>query len=628
MPLKLGARRADIVCMTVVSTSQPSFITRRRLLQLLGAAGGATTVDMAGLLSRSEPAAAAAGPSRWSDASTWGGRVPGPGDVATVVGSVVIDADVQVAGVVVTPGSELVFDSARSATLESTGNVVVRGALRMHPLSSAVTHRVRFTGVNEAAFVGGGMDPVATDVGLWVVDGGRLDLVGATKTAWARLAADGLQGATVIQLDRVPSGWAVGDRIAVAPTGAPSASRANQWWTGFSETTIAAVAGSRITLAQSLAFDHRVVPGSWTAEVLNLTRNVQVEGTPGGRSHLFVRSDQTQAMSFAALRHVGPRRDGVKVLGRWPVHIHHCLDGTRGSVLEGVVVADAGSHAFVPHQSHGLTLRDCVAYNVQEHAFWWDDGEATDDSVWESCVAARVAETDPTGGGFYLGKGIGNVVRDCVAVGVAGSGVVSPSARNDGEWAIEDCLAHNNRHAGFKAYLNTSKTDRKVVSRLSAYHNEVGIDHGAYLNSWRYEDFNLHANRDGGVVLRAVANFNGIRFVNGTIDQHGLFEACVANARHVVGSAYTTVFERCRFSGHTLAAVALSVPEPRSPDLIDLVDCEFVGNELWLSSEIVSTCLVRLQDQVHGVVGVRRVDQPGAIAPAWNASVMSLPPFA
>ncbi|CAN5132711.1 hypothetical protein BH24ACT1_BH24ACT1_11250 [soil metagenome] len=450
-------------------------------------AGGALAYTTVGGAVAAPAASAAVSGSRWADPATWGGQVPGPGDVATIASSIILDADAEVAGVVIEPGGTLTFDPGSTVTLSSRGNVVVRGTLQMRPLATE-RHRLVLIDVDESLFVGSGMSVIPTDVGVWVMEQGRLDVVGTAKTAWARLAGEAIQGSTVLQLDRAVSGWAVGDRVAVSPTVAFAVSRALVSWAAFSEATVTSVSGSRVTLDTPLAYDHPRVGGQWTAEVVNLTRNVEIAGTPTGRSHVFVHSSGAQALSYAAIQHCGPRHpDGAKVEGRWPLHFHHCDDGTRGMVLEGVVVVDAGSHAFVPHVSHGITFRDCIAYRSREHAFWWDDGHGTNDIVWESCVAAGLKDEDFRLAGFYLSKGVGNVIRDCVAVGnegTDGGGITSPGRISEGDWIIEDCLSHNNRHAGFKAYLNSNRYDEKVVSRLSAYHNRVGIDHGAYSNAW------------------------------------------------------------------------------------------------------------------------------------------------
>ena len=157
----------------------------------------------------------------WSDPATWGGSVPGPGQVATVSGLVVLDVDAVVGGVVVEPGAQLVFTPGRSVTLTSTGNVTVRGTLTMRPATAQAVHRILFSGVQEAAFVGGGVEPLASDVGLWIMDPGVLDVAGSPKRAWTRAGATVAAGATTVRLTEDPDGWLVGDEVAVDPHPAP-----------------------------------------------------------------------------------------------------------------------------------------------------------------------------------------------------------------------------------------------------------------------------------------------------------------------------------------------------------------------------------------------------------------------
>src|SRR5207244_2376540 len=96
-------------------------LTRRRLLRLAGAG-----VVTAATVSRAPLAALGAAPrvKRWSDPATWGGRVPGPKDVARIRSRVLLDRSTQVAGVHIAPGGHLIFDPSKSRTLRSTGNVV------------------------------------------------------------------------------------------------------------------------------------------------------------------------------------------------------------------------------------------------------------------------------------------------------------------------------------------------------------------------------------------------------------------------------------------------------------------------------------------------------------------------
>ena len=382
-------------------------------------------------------------------------------------------------GYTITAGSTLRFDPKKSTTLELTGNLINYGRLEMRPARSDVVHTIRFNGVDESKFVGGGLDPISSDVGLWVMGAGVLDIQGSTKTAWNRTGAD-------------PT-WRAGDEIVVAPTAARDSGR-----NGFAPFTGTVPSG----------------PDGHKAEVLNLSRNVVIEGTPTGRSHIFIRSTATQTIRFARLNFLGPRKNDAVILARWCLHFHHAMDASRGSLVEGVVATKCGAHVFVPHMSHGITFRNCIAYDVVEAPYWWDGMESDEkneahDILFDSCVAALV---DAPGiprfkvSGFLLQAGSRNTLRNCVATGVQGTGGeaagYSWSSRMTDVWTFEDCIVHNNKGAGVFAWQNDNLPHR--ISRLVAYRNgSSGVRHGAYVNAFRYGDMSLIENGSHGFDLHS-----------------------------------------------------------------------------------------------------------------------------
>src|SRR5258708_24804180 len=97
-------------------------------------------------------------------------------------------------------------------------------------------------------------------------------------------------------------------------------------------------------------------------------------------------------------------------------------EGSRGSVIDGSVGRECGSHAFVTHVSNGVTYRNCITHDTFEDAYWWDrsdrsgiGGPPTDDVLYDRCVASLVRTDPPFRGfrlaGFFLGAGTGNVAR-------------------------------------------------------------------------------------------------------------------------------------------------------------------------------------------------------------------------
>jgi len=656
----------------------PARFTRRQVLTLAGAGGlvGAGLlanrwIDDSPVVERRSagrdagtaetPATTAApapqppGLARWSDPATWGGQVPGPADVAGVSQPVLLDVDAAVAGVQVAEGGELIFDPAASRTLTSTGNVVVAGALRARPADASIQHRVAFAGVDESRFVGGHiMAPVDSDVGLWVVGNGVLDLVGTPRKAWTNLASAADAGdATITVADA--SGWLPGDEVVVTPTESTEVE-------GFAEhhdrRVVQAVDGAQVTLDSPLSYAHPAVTVregvTHTAEVINLTRNVAVEGTPEGRAHLILLDIKApQTISHVGLRHLGPQQSyddegetGTRgIEGRYAVHFHMGYDGSRGSVVDSVVAYGGGNHSFVPHLSNGITFRDCVAHDQAETAFWWDpagaeqEGDAvpSDDVVFERCLASHIATTD--GGeydtaGFLLGAGERNVARGCVAVGILGSDESNPGYKWDpgsssGIWTFEDNLSHNND--GSSIYFWVNNTPPSVIDRFTAYQDRLGIRAGSYTNLVSYRDTTVYACNDVGVVVIAVPSVPDedepsdltVTYENLYVDQAGLSDHAFVIAGHVVETTQVTRVIGCEFRGGNKAQVGFPEPDVY-PQLYEFTDCTFGGTAFWLADDLTDVVDIKVRDAVNGAIALLPAGRDGEPRPEWNAVVTAI----
>ena len=502
-------------------------------------------------------------------------------DFLRISESIVIDKSMRVPGVVIEPGATLTFAPDADITFESTGNVLVLGTLSAHP-QEGVTHSLRFVGLDESKVVGGGMDPLDTDVGIWVMEGGKLDLVGAARTAW---------GYEPNQTDWLPS-----DEVVILPT-APGD------FQGYVHTTAAELAGK---VPDKVA-------GRWGAELLNLTRNLRIEGEAGGRSHVFIRSTSPQTIRFVALSHMGPS----EVLGRYPVHFHHSLEGSRGSVVEGVVTRECGRHAFVPHMSDGITFTDCIAYDTIEDPYWWDEGDVTNDVVFERCVAAlvRIGSKPHRSSGFFLGGGENNVIRDCVAVGVLGGdgtgGFSWPSSVRVGSWDFHDNVSHNNEGNGLWVWQNQHDS---TVASFVAYHNGVyGISHGAYNNSFVYRDGILYGNARASVRFTAL----GATFANLILDGAGLTEVGVLTGRHPAYGKNSTVFENCSIIEHTGPKVMLEEGQQnRFGGSYEFIGCDLAAVDVEINGTLAEGTTLLAQDDGEAF----KLDAAG--------NVESIPPFA
>ena len=424
---------------------------------------------------------------------------------------------------VVPAGTTLSFNPWVSTTLTvDCGNseqgagdqgVVVYGTLDMRP-AAGVVHTLRFAGTwTEARMTGAstsstsqpicelgqsheGTELVPSDIGLWVRGAGRLLLQGRPRTRRARLAGGASAGAESITLDAVPQGWRAGDRLSICPT-LPSDKRG--WYAAFDDVVIASITGATVRLVSALTTDHPVAMVGGLprpAEVLNLSADVVIAGGgPTQRAHVHVCCPDTPSqhvVSHAAFVDLGPRRPlGAPILGRYPFHLHLLGDRSRGLVVDGCVVTRSGSHAFVPHGSHGVTLRDCVAHDVAESAYWWDEDGRSDDVTFDRCTAAKGRAADGRGysmGMFTLGATRGSTAVGCVAVGldagVTSSGFTWPHFANDapGAWAVTDCVSHNHRSEGFYVWSNRTGSPSSVVNAVAYANGDCGVQHGAYTN--------------------------------------------------------------------------------------------------------------------------------------------------
>jgi hypothetical protein len=558
----------------------------------------------------------------WSDPTLWSAaRIPIAGDVVTIAAghAVVLDVNTpNIAGVTVTATASLTFNPASSTLLKSTKSVLVYGLWTMKPASAAIVHRLQFVNVNESTYVGGGLEPVPADVGLWVRDG-QLDLEGTAKTAWTRLAGSVNASTSSIALEAAPTGWNVGDEISIVPTEPPSVG--DYSWSGFDLASITALSGANVTLNHVTSRAHPMVNSLWRAEVLNLTRNVRVEGTGDGtanpstnhRAHIWIRSDKPQIINYAAIRYMGPRQVGdddptVSVLGRYAVHFHHSMDGSRGSVVRGTVVRDAGSHAYAAHMSNGVTIADSISYNTFDEAYWWDAGDTSDDTVYDRDVAA-IVQNDPEYrgynlAGFMINEGERNTIRDSVAVGVQGnidaSGFEWPERDHDAAWNFsKGNISHNNKVDGIFAWQNDHLPH--VVANYVGYHNgEAGIDHGAYGNDYHYENSILYGNGVAALHLKAVGTgFDEyghlrLRFDNIVFDGGGQSPDLVLSDDHNAdGSGDSTIIRNGMFVN---ATNAIHFGEGNLPDWIDLEYCTMTTtHDVVFDSAALTTNRVRKQ---------------------------------
>ncbi len=545
----------------------------------------------------------------WSDPTVWSSGAVPPATMTVGISTghnVTYDLTNSIInGLSILPGATLTFKSDKTVSLESTKNVVVEGNLVMKPSSSSINHTLRFIGINESAFVGGGMVVLESDVGLWVMGDGVLDIQGKSKKTWLNASGSLSVGATSTTVDKEPTGWEVGDEIVIVPTKFFSQNPPPGTNTGFEERILSSVniSGKSISWNSGLTEEHSSVTFEGktnTAEIMNLTRNVHIEGQSTGRAHIFIHSNKPQTVVGASLRYLGPFVNGDGGSGRYSLHFHHSLDSSRGSLIDSVIVRDGTNNGFVPHHSHGITMRNSGVYHNLGEGFWWDliDADCTDpstnDTLWDENIVAwawRTGDNDTFNrmSGFSLGRGDRNMLINSVAVGIQGgvdsSGIKWPPQptcprdhpdfirlEHNGIWNFQDNLSHNNSNNGIFVWQNAKAAH--FVEKFRAYHNgKSGIEHGAYGNTYRYDAMQLYKNggaakgenRSASVInhtasdIDDVKTFSGQRltFSNMVLDGAGVAEYGLIIAGHAQGSNIEGQFRNLDIKGYKQAAIMI-----------------------------------------------------------------------
>jgi len=575
----------------------------------------------------------------WSDASTWGGRVPAEGDTPVISSghTVVYDQVVTtVSGLNINSGGSLQFDSNKSTSLLTSANIIVYGKLIMKPSSASVQQFIQFINVNENRFIGSGHDIIEGDVGLWVMGAGQLDISGARKKCWTRATGSVNRGATSFSVQDA-NAWNTGDTIFIVPTDMPPAytsdwddrlqTSTDSFGVKFERRKITGISGNTIQIDQALNYDHLAVNTDsgkgWTAEVGNISRNVRIEGTEKGRAHIFIRSSMPQSIYYLAGRFLGPRKGGGRpslVSGRYGIHFHHCNEGSRGSIVEGCSISDTGNRAYVPHASHGITMNNNIAFNVMEASFWWDFQEISHETLWDGNLTAYVKWNGQENGsrGMEMNMGDGNIARNNVVVFAHSGdehnqGAYVWNADSEGVWIFENNLAHSNR-SGMFVWQNTG--NNHTIVNHEAYNNFLGTFHGAYVNSYTYTGGYFY---NSLIIHKATSgNNSGVRFEKVTLDGGGSrpFLAEVFPSPVTSGGDFN-VFRECTFKNYTDVGVMMntfSLPGENGRKHLGLIKCNFSGRQVGFASTSVYDSKVYTQPSagdctVVSQQGINRVDR-------------------
>ncbi|MEM6334553.1 MAG: G8 domain-containing protein [Planctomycetota bacterium] len=390
----------------------------------------------------------------WSDPNTWASQ-----SVPTTDADIHIPegTTVTVAGVVGTTFRTLRIDGTlRFATHTDTQlkvDTVISsptGHLEMGTAANPIAPDVAASIiVADRGAIDRNWDPQAFSRGL--ILHGSAEIHGAAKTSWTTAAAALHAGDTTLTLSAEPRGWRVGDTLAIAGTRTDA--------TGDETTTIVAIDGATVTLAAPLAFDHTPAAGDLRIHIANTTRNayIQSESTAvARRGHVMFMHNPEVQIAYAGFYDLG-RTDksirpnpaelnrkgklvkgtGKNVNGRYSVHFHRhgvAADAPAATITGSALVGSPG-WGYVNHSSH-VHITDNISYDVFGAAFYTEAGDEIGAFVNNLSIKTHGTGLPPnvfeaggedfghSGDGFWFQGGSGITIKNNIASGATGSGII------------------------------------------------------------------------------------------------------------------------------------------------------------------------------------------------------------
>lgn len=353
----------------------------------------------------------------WFDPATWAnGEVPGDGAKVFIPEgmTVVYDGESPASIFTVRVDGALVFATDRDTFLEVDTLVVApTGRLTIGTADDPVAPDVQAViSIADNGPIDVAWDPMLLSRG--VISHGAVEIHGAQKDAFLRLAVDPMKGDTTLVLEAPPEGWRVGDKLVLTgthltPHGKAEYGEPYPGDTEDEELVIVAIEGNTVHVDRPLQYDHEGPRADLKAYVANYTRNIRIETenaetTPvHQRGHvMFMHSDDIDVRyaEFYELGRTDKSQRAVEagdleavepdsnVKGRYSLHIHRAgtSDLEDPAMIVGNAVWGSPGWGFVHHDSNAI-LADNAAYDVFGAAFVAELG--TETGRWVHNIAIK-----------------------------------------------------------------------------------------------------------------------------------------------------------------------------------------------------------------------------------------------
>ena len=364
----------------------------------------------------------------------------------------------------------------------------------------------------------------------FAVRSGTVDIHGATVSpTWTFLDSTAEAGTNTISIQSPNglTGWNVGDRIAIAPTGNEQSILESEDFTIVSITPNGDNTVQTIELSGNLQFTHSGVEstfGDYTlqqrAEVGLLSRNVKFEGSfndaawltgitlPECQSqgtefnlglndiqncfvdrfndeegsdkfgaHMLFHNVEYAKVEYMEIHNCGQGNE----LGRYPIHFHNSYDQPN-SYLRGLGIWQTYNRAMTLHAVNNALFENNVAYNNMGHAYFMEDGVEHGNVVRNNLaiktkIAPSLLSVDQTPAGFWI-VNTNNEYYGNHAAGAAGFGFwVNPPLHSTG------------------SNVDPNFCPREIP--IKKFENNVAHSCGVY-GMWIFEDYNPRKNNFNG----------------------------------------------------------------------------------------------------------------------------------
>lgn len=276
-------------------------------------------------------------------------------------------------------------------------------------------------------------DPSQLSIGI--VTMGELEINGQEKLNMSKLSADAYKNQKTIQLEDIPTGWKVGDKLIVTKGGNKNTSSNKE-----DEATIASISNKTITVINNLIGNHEGRPAdNLNCYVGNLTRNITfVSGSTSNvhhRAHLMAMHNDTNVqIKNAQFKDMGrtdksrlvddfiwdkwlepkvfnskisalgqecvemiknPDSEITNIRGRYSIHLHKtgAQYGANMTHVKGNVVWGNPGWGITHHDSHAM-VSDNVVYDVIGSGIVSETGSET--GFWDRNLVVKIAKGHTT----------------------------------------------------------------------------------------------------------------------------------------------------------------------------------------------------------------------------------------